>query len=51
MMKETQLQTSKLVKEAGVLGVFFDGRKDETKVITKGADGRFHQDVKKEEHY
>ena len=26
-------------------------RKDETKVITKGADGRFHQDVKKEEHY
>ena len=48
LMKEPQQHSSKLIKETKVLGILFDGRKEETKFVKKGDDGKFHPDVIKD---
>ena len=48
-MKEAQKNSKETLKD--VACILFDGRKDDTKVFTKGEDGRYHQRVIKEEHY
>ena len=49
LMKGAQKDSNEALK--GVVCILFDGRKDDTKVISKGEDGRYHQRVIKEEHY
>ena len=37
--------------ESGLTGILFDGRKDTTKTLTRGDDGKLHPSEVEEEHY
>ena len=49
IMKETKKRDSENLKD--VVGFLFDGRKDDTKVMERGEDGKLHRKEIKEEHY
>ena len=49
IMKDAQKSSKEALQD--VTCILFDGRKDDTKVVTKGEDGRYHQRIVREEHY
>ena len=49
LMKDAQKESKKSLRD--VICILFDGKKDGTKVMTKGEDGHYHQRMIKEEHY
>ena len=48
-MKEAHKNSKEALRD--VACILFDGRKDDTKVLTKGEDGRYHQRVIKGKYY
>ena len=50
-MKTLREETRQVLIESGILGILFDGRKDSTKTLTRGDDGKLHPSEVEEEHY
>lgn len=51
VMREKQADDELKLEEANIQGILFDGRKDMTKFMKEGDDGKLHPSEKKEDHY
>ena len=50
VMKEQQLVNKQAIEASTIQGILFDGRKDVTKFMRVGEDGKLHPCEEKEEH-
>ena len=51
VMKEQQMAKQLSLEKLNIQGILFDGRKDDTKFMRQGEDGKLHPFEMKEEHY
>ena len=50
VMKEQQMVNEQAIEASTIQGILFDGRKDTTKFMRLGVDGKLHPSEEKEEH-
>ena len=50
VMKEQQMMNEQAIEASTIQGILFDGRKDTTKFMRLGVDGKLHPSEEKEEH-